>query len=263
MPQSGGSSTSCATSSFVVFVLVCACLLPAKRVQAYRPFTGTDGDVAEQGEFELELGPVQLLRQQHRDYLLSPVTVLNLGIFSRTELVVDFVGDFPLAADRGDSRYRVQDTDVFLKFLLRPGVLQKQSGPSIALEAGPLTPGIGGQPGFGAAANLIVSERWEWLIVHLNSEATLSRQQLQFSWSNSLISEFRFNEIAWPVTELRWERVIGSGASVYSALAGGIWRVCVGIDLDAAAIVESVGGSPAFEARLGFTWAFQVWESPR
>jgi hypothetical protein len=79
-------------------------------------------------------------------------------------------------------------------------------------------------------------------------------------WSNSLITEFRFSEKAWPVTEVLWEREIKSGASVYSALAGMIWSVAEGFDLDAALRVASVEGSAAFEGRLGFTWAFAVWE---
>jgi hypothetical protein len=247
------------TARLSAALALACCLLSARPVRAYRPFDGTDADVAELGEFELELGPVQWLRQAGRFTLLAPATVLNLGIFPRTELVVDFVGNIPIPALPSEQRYQVRNTDVMLKVLLRPGVLQDAAGPSIALEAGALTPELYGRKGFGASANLIISERWQWFIAHLDNQAALSRDDLNFIWSTSLITEFRIDAKAWPVAELLWERTLGSGASVYSALAGGIWRVCQGVDLDAAVKVASVLGSSAFEARLGFTWAFQVW----
>jgi len=240
----------------LALILLCS----TRTAFAYRPFNGTDGDVAERGEFELELGPVQMLRVNGRNFLLTPATVLNLGIFPRTELVVDFVGNIPLRPDMGEARYQLRDTDVFLKFLLREGVLQEETGPSIALEAGPLTPEIAGERGFGAAANLIVSERWGWFVAHLNNELVLGRKTLAAAWSNSLITEFRFSETAWPVAELLWERELRSGASIYSILAGMIWSVSEGLDLDAAVVVASVEGNPSYEGRLGFTWAVPFWE---
>jgi hypothetical protein len=51
-------------------VEACAALAPAAfltfwcgEVEAYRPFDGTDAAVAETGEMEIELGPVEYLRQ--------------------------------------------------------------------------------------------------------------------------------------------------------------------------------------------------------
>jgi hypothetical protein len=49
----------------------------------------------------------------------------------------------------------------FLKTVLREGVLQEQSGPSIATEFGMLLPGINDQHGTGAEITGIVSQRWE------------------------------------------------------------------------------------------------------
>lgn len=239
-------------------------LWPLHVAFAYRPFDGTNADTAKLGEFELELGPLQVLHQAGRNYLLAPVTVLNLGVVPRTELVVDFVGNIPLRAERGENRYSLRDTDVFLKVVLRKGVLQDDdAGPSIALEAGPLTPEIGGDKGFGAAADLIVSERWGWFVMHLNDEAVLTRADLAFAWSTGLITEYHWSERAFPVMELRWEREFRSHVGVYSALAGAIWKASESVDLDAAAVVASVAGKPSFEARLGFTWAVRVWGTPK
>jgi hypothetical protein len=248
-------------SSYLAVALVaCASNLVAVRAaHAYRPFNGTDADVAAQGELELELGPVQLQHVGHQDYLVTPATVINVGIFRRAELVVDFVGGMPLHAAERRSRYQITNTDVLLKLILVEGALQDQAGPSIAIETGPLIPEINGERGFGASAALIASERWNWLFLHLNNQATLSRMDLTFTWMSSLITELRWNEHIWPVAELLWERTIASGASVYSGLVGVIWSVHDGFALDAAVVVASDDKQAAVEGRLGFTWAIDAW----
>src|SRR6185295_1868257 len=149
------------------------------------------------GEFELELGPLHYAQEGKEKFFLTP-TVLNLGVIPRMELVLDFVPVYP---ERGGPT-QVTDTDVFAKFLLRSGVLQEQSGPSIALEAGPLVPEVNGQTGFGASANLIVSEQWGWLTLHLNNEGELSRKDLVFGYTTNLIAEFDIGSKVRPVAEL-------------------------------------------------------------
>lgn len=56
----------------------------------YRPFDGTDADVAAFGDFELELGPVHWYSQGPNAYLIAPATVLNLGFAPSWELVCDY-----------------------------------------------------------------------------------------------------------------------------------------------------------------------------
>jgi hypothetical protein len=234
--------------------LLLGSLLASRTAQAYRPFDGTDGDVADTGEFELELGPIHYAQEGKEKFLLTP-TVLNLGVIPRMELVLDFV---PLYPERGGPTV-VSDTDVFAKFLLRSGVLQEESGPSIALEAGPLVPEVNGQKGFGASVNLIVSEQWGWLTLHLNNEGELSRKDLDFAWATNLIGELDVGSKLRPVAELGFEIEPSSGAKGYTALGGVIWSVTEGFDLDAAARVGRLDGERAFEARLGLTWAVPVW----
>ena len=48
-------------------------------VEAYRPFDGTDAAVAETGEVEIELGPVESLRQGAERALLAPDVRINYG----------------------------------------------------------------------------------------------------------------------------------------------------------------------------------------
>jgi hypothetical protein len=232
----------------------------ASTAQAYRPFNGTDADVTDEGEFELELGPLQFTRADSRNYLQLPATVLNLGIFPRAELVADLVGIVPLRPLPNEAHYSGQDTDLLLKVVCLRGALQGEgNGPSLAVEGGPLLPELANDHHFGLTANLIVSERFGWFLAHLNSGAKLSRGTLRLAATESLISEFRVNDTIWPVTELLWSREFITGQSIYSALAGAIWREAEELSFDAALRVASVDRAFAFEARLGFTWTLEVW----
>jgi hypothetical protein len=243
-------------------VVAVGCLLSARPVHAYRPFDGTDADTADFGEFELELAPAQPVREGDTTTLAAPSAVFNLGILHGAEFVIDWVGEKPLNREAGEPGYAITDTDVVFKFLLHEGSLQdKGHGPSIAMESGVLTPDIGGdENGFGATANFIVSQRWDWFIVHLNSEGEFSRGDLDFGWANMLITEFKVSETIWPALEFTWEHeMIDGGATVYSGLLGMIWSVTEGLDLDAAVVAAKDDGENVFEGRLGLTWAFPVW----
>ena len=61
--------------------------------------------------------------------------------------------------------------------MLREGVLQDKTGPSVATEFGLLLPGIRDEHGTGASLAGIVSQRWEWGTLHLNTAAALTRDQ--------------------------------------------------------------------------------------
>jgi hypothetical protein len=63
---------------------------------AYRPFDGTDGDVAAPGELEIELGPLHYAHEGTETFFLTP-SALNLGVAPRLELVVDVVPLYPLS----------------------------------------------------------------------------------------------------------------------------------------------------------------------
>ena len=134
-------------SRFSVWVLGASCLLGARSAQAYRPFDGTDADVAAIGEFELELGALHYHQEGPEKLIQSPM-VLNLGIVPRVELGADIASNVPLAPS-GGPRFQLTDTDVFIKILLRSGVLQAETGPSIAVETGPMFPELNGLRGLG------------------------------------------------------------------------------------------------------------------
>ena len=107
----------------------------ATPVSAYRPFNGTDAAVADLKEVEIELQPAGLLQQGGNKTLVAPAVIYNYGFAERWELVVQGQGETRLSEPGVTS---LTETGVFLKHVLRPGVLQDQSGVSIATEFGAL-----------------------------------------------------------------------------------------------------------------------------
>lgn len=136
-----------------------AIAIGSREARAYRPFDGTDADVAEVGEFELELGPTHFYGQRSRQYLIAPTIVANLGLVRNLELVAEARGFAGLEDVPKQARVRLLDDDVLLKWIVRRGVLQGERGVSIALEGGPLLPELEGDGRFGAQLDTIVSYR--------------------------------------------------------------------------------------------------------
>src|SRR5215813_11940514 len=56
---------------------------------AYRPFDGTDAAVAETGEMEIELGPVEYLQAGAERALIAPDLRINYGFISRWEAALE------------------------------------------------------------------------------------------------------------------------------------------------------------------------------
>jgi len=229
-----------------------ATLFGASRAEAYRPFDGTDAGVADLGAFELEIGPVHWYERAGQRSLLAPVTVLNFGVWPRTELVAEFQNSLSVGPRAGRPRAALLGTDVLVKHVLRTGCLQGESGPSIALEVGPLTPEVNGTNAFGASAALIVSSRGDWGSVHFNERPTYSREH-RLDLFSGLIVEGPHEWRVRPVTELFYERAVGDALTV-SGLLGAIWSVRESFDLDLALRGARIGQGDAEEVRLGFTW---------
>src|SRR5690242_8818479 len=136
-------------------------LLLAPPAHAYRPFDSTDAAVADTGEFELELGPVGRIREGEKRFRVAPAVVGNIGFAPDHELVIEGQREVAVDPEPGAPRSVLQDNGVFVKQVLRHGVLQDQSGASVATEYGVLLPSIpreNGNVGFSLAG--IVSQRW-------------------------------------------------------------------------------------------------------
>lgn len=231
----------------------------AGTAHAYRPFDGTDADVTERGKFELELGPTHFYREADRNYLFAPAAVLNLGIFERTELVVDYATTVALGAlDPGEPRVRATDSDVLVKHVFREGILQGATGPSIATELGPLLPDVNGTAAFGASLDVITSYQWSVGTIHWNEWGQYTREH-DLSLFSGVILEGPHTWTVRPVVELFVDHDFDAETTC-SGLAGAIWTVRDSLSVDVAGRMASIDGVRAYEARFGFTWAVPVWE---
>jgi hypothetical protein len=224
---------------------------------AYRPFDSTDAAVAAKGELELELGPLGFLKTGPDRLLVAPGAILNLGIARDWELVLQGRHFILLDAMAGESRFRLVDTGLFLKGVLREGSLQEGRGPSIAMELGPLLPTVNGEPGTGATATVIVSQRWRAAALHVNGEATLTRAG-NLDLFGSTILEGPHEWPIRPVVEAFVEREFGA-AFIVSGLVGAIWQLKEGLSFDIGLRAARVGSDKAFEVRAGLTCATSLW----
>jgi hypothetical protein len=246
---------------FVRAAAACALALlvtsTASNAFAYRPFEGTDAAVAELGEFELELGPVQYQRAGTEKFVMAPATVLNFGIANRWELVIDWRNFVKVSGASSTPPVHFEDTDVFLKTVLREGALQDKTGLSIATEFGPLLPNYRGEKGFGLADNVITSYQIPELTLHLNTALALSRAH-QLDAFAGLILEGPHEWTVRPVTEVMVEREHG-GPQTAAVLVGAIWEAREHLAIDGALRGSRVDGVPVQEVRLGLTWATGLW----
>ncbi len=229
----------------------------ASSAWAYRPFDGTDADVAELGSFEIELGPAHWYRQAGESYVIAPATVLNFGILENTEIVVDFEDFVALGALNGRPRAALLNTDILLKHVFREGILQGKTGVSIAIEAGPLTPEVNGTNAFGASLNALLSYRWDWGTVHFDEWPSYSRNH-NLDLFSGVIVEGPHDWVVRPVSEIFYEKEFNA-LQTESALVGAIWTVKESFALDLAVRGARIGEENAAEVRLGFTWSIPMW----
>src|SRR5215472_10412621 len=155
-------------AALLVFIGVAAASGPAF---AYRPFDGTDAAVAEPGQLEVELQPAGRLQEGSQSFLVAPGIVLNFGLTRVLEAVFEGRLLTPLSSSEPPN---LTDAGTFLKYVVRPGVLQDKSGPSIATEFGVLNPETAGDSHVGASWAGIISQRWDWGTVHFNVQTQLS-----------------------------------------------------------------------------------------
>ncbi len=230
----------------------------ATSARAYRPFDSTDAAVANLGDFELELGPVGYLHTPPKQYIVAPNTVLNLGFARDFEFVLQANLLFPLDAPAKAPSWQMQSAGVFVKTVLREGVLQDKSGPSIAAEMGTYLPNVNGVKGFGPSIDVIISERWSFGSVHLN----LNPYEAQSGNADFFLGLILEGPIQWPVrpvVELIHDQEFGA-RTLNSALGGAIWHFNTAFDFDVAARVGKLDNTTLTEIRAGLTWAISLWQ---
>jgi hypothetical protein len=243
------------------WITVCLAVALPRGAAAYRPFDSTDAAVAATGELELELGPVGFLKTGPDRFLTAPAVIFNVGFVDDWELVLQGRELILVDGAAGESRVRLTDTAFLVKGVLRQGSLQEGSGPSVAVELGPLLPTVNDESGLGATATLIVSQKWSPVTIHVNGEITLTRAG-NLDLFGGLIVEGPHRWPVRPVAEAFVENEFGA-AMIVSGLAGAIWQVSEHLALDVGLRVARVDGDDAFEIRAGLTWATPLWEPKR
>ena len=243
-------ATTLATSALLAFW--------SDAAQAYRPFDGTDAAVAETGEMEIELGPVEYLREGADRSLFAPDVRINYGFTSGWEASLE--GDVSRGLTTGTPVVSLVESEALLKGVLRAGSLQEKSGPSIATEFGVLLPGINDEHGTGAILTGIASQQWDWATVHLNTQVALTREQHADYFLDTII-EGPHDWVVRPVSEFFYERNVGQ-FQTRSALVGAIWQVQDNIAVDFGLRGALVNDHTAGEIRAGVTFAFGVTKGP-
>jgi hypothetical protein len=241
------------TALAVAGLAAAAASLSAWPAVAYRPFDGTDAAVADKGEVEIEFQPAGLRWDRAQSTLVGPTVIGNIGFAERWELVLQAFVETPLSPPGPTG---AADAGVFLKYVIQPGSLQDKAGPSIAMEFGPLLPGLVGQQGLGFSWSGIVSQRWDWGMAHFNVMTNLTPDQRGELFLGVILegpSKWKIR----PVAEL-FSDSLSDGTQTYSALVGAIWQVRDNLSFDAAFRHALVNGRPLNEVRAGITFGFSL-----
>jgi len=228
--------------------------LPAR---AYRPFNSTDAAVADLGKVEIELGPLGFLEEGSDRFVVAPSVIFNWGVAQGWEVVLEGRHFVRLGSATTDTpRLRVDDNALSVKKVLREGVLQDKTGPSVAAELSVLLPAIHGEGGEGAEATLIGSERWDAATVHLNGAVAWTRAHAPGAFGGLIVE----GNDAWtlrPVAEVFVEGERDVPLTV-SGLVGAILRLREELSIDAGVRLARSGGVDTREIRAGLTWSFGV-----
>jgi len=225
----------------------------ASPAYAYRPFDGTDADVAEYRTIELELGPLGYLRSEDKSALVAPAAIFNLGFLPRWELVIQGTGVYGASSPPS-----FIDGGVFVKHVLREGILQEKSGLSIASEVGLLLPtlGVPGVSQAGPYIGLIATYGWErTFLFHLNLSLARNTDAQPDVFVGTILEGVPKSRVR-PVAELYVDR--HGNATTPSVLVGCIFRAIKHLDFDAATRLAWFMEAPAFEIRAGLTWTIPL-----
>jgi len=237
--------------------LGCVVLGLAQPAGAYRPFDGTDADVAAPGAMEFEVGPAEYRQSESQATWFVPAVIFNYGFARDFEFVLE--GRHQLGHSPSSSQ--ITDSALSVKEVLREGELQGHSGISIANEWSCLFPNTGAEQKWGAELTTIFSSRWRPLTLNLNVYNELSRQRRYVTAIGPII-EGPFTWSVRPVVELiatrefgaaRWSRGLSG-----SALVGAIGRVRDDLTVDLALLVAKSQGLREQTLRAGFTWSFDT-----
>lgn len=199
--------------------LVIGLLFLPTGVKAYRPFESTDADVEGPRQLEFELGAFTYEKTDDGDTFRSPDLVANYGFARNWEVVAEGA----LERDFEDN-LQLSGPALFLKGILRPGLLQGRGGPSLAVETGVLLPSSrNGEDTPGGEGILIGSMAVNPVIIHLNlgGGVTRGKQRAFALWG--VIGELPVNDDLTLAAEFNGESVEGKRPE-NSVLLGLLWQ---------------------------------------
>jgi hypothetical protein len=191
--------------------------------------------VADPKEFEIELGYFNLERGRHDNTITTPSLVLNYG----------FVTNW--------------DPGLFVKGVLKEGVLQDKPGLSIAVEAGVLLPStLPHEHGVGLQAIGIVSGKVTPVTVHVNGGGGLDRDDLHPFGVWGVIAELEVHPKLRLVGEVNGESIQDARPN-NSALLGVIWQpTSANLFLDAGVRHRISQAAPEWQFTMGLTFGFSL-----
>ncbi len=236
--------------SFGLFLLL---VMPSNG-WAYRPFVSTDAAVADPQEVEIELGYFTLEQDTGQTTFTIPSLVLNYGLRRGIEIV----GEFRLDTDStGD--VDLVDPGLFVKAILKEGLLQEKEGLSIAVEAGPLFPSTrAGERSLGVEAIGIVSGRVAPFTIHVDVGGGVDRADARLFGIWGVIGELPVGADLRVVGEVNGENTHAARANT-SALLGLIWRPSPSnVFLDAGLRRGLSREAPDWQFTAGVTFGFTL-----
>lgn len=220
----------------------------------YRPFISTDAAVADPKEMELELGYFSLERTGKENTFIVPQVVVNYGITQDWEVVGEFRVEKP-----PDTAAQFISPGLFLKGVLKEGMLQQQEGMSVAIEAGLLLPSTAPeQNGYGFEGIGILSGEWRRFAYHLNLGGGVDRHRTNPFVLWGMIAELPILPSLRLVGEVSGE---SSRKKIPddSLLFGFIWQLpSSSILLDGGIRKNMSRGAPDWLFTTGLTWSFSL-----
>jgi hypothetical protein len=218
---------------------------------AYRPFVSTDAAVSDPREFEVEFGYFTLERTGRDNTITTPAVVLNYGFTKNWEAVAEFHLQV-------SPELEVTDPGLFLKWVLKEGVLQEKEGVSIAIEAGLLLPStVSHEHDLGVQATGVVSGKVAPVTLHVNGGGGLDRDNRGFvSWG--VIGELPVHRKLWLAAEVNGTATQGQRPN-NSGLVGVRWQpTSKNLVLDAGVRRGFGGAAPDWQFTLGLTFGFSL-----
>lgn len=220
----------------------------------YRPFVSTDAAVADPKEMEVELGYFNLEQADGENTFVIPKLVLNYGIIKDLEVVGEFEVEKP-----PDEDVQLVEPGLFLKAVLKEGILQERQGIGFAVEAGPLLPStVQGEKRFGFEGIGIVSGRLPPFTYHVNFGGGVDRAEANPFAIWGVIVELPILPNFRVVGEINGESTEGELAN-NSGLFGFIWQPRssrVLVDLGIRRGISS--GAPDWWFTMGLTFSFPL-----